>query len=249
MSLVAAYFISAQIESTRERVVEAIAQDVLTLANSSIAYFIQQDEWPDQVGNCANLVGVLAGVNAFPAGVGGYDGPLDVSLSANCSNLNTVGSTLRITVGFPTGQNDDAKLLSGFLPTSLERVVGGVPEVVHYVAAPRRATDRYTFHKDTLTVDTAFYLNKPDCGGGTPAYIVIPQAVCITDADHGLGGFYFRDMNDGGPTQWHLQLRVAKGDNNNNQNDFRPIDDYQLDTNNPTCGGQQITVGAVTYCE
>lgn len=247
MSLIGIYFISAQINTVKERMIESVAQDVLTLANSSVAYFIQTATWPDQVANCADLVDVLVGVDAFPAGAGGYQGPNGATISTDCSNLSTVGSALRITVTFTSGSSDDAELLLGYLPTSLDTTVsGGDPKVTHYVATPRHASDqRYTFHKARLEEDSAFYLDKPDCHGGTtqPAYIVIPQAICISGGNNGLGGYYFRDMGGAGPDQWHLQLRVANGTNNGMPNNFNHLGD------NPQCDFRDIWVGAVTYCE
>ncbi|RLU00525.1 type II secretion system protein [Ketobacter sp.] len=246
LSLVAAYFITAQINQVRERMVESIAQDVLSLANSSMAYFIQTDEWPDQAGNCGNLVAVLAAADAFPAGAGGYTGPNDVTLDADCSNLGSVGSTLRITVEFPAGSGEDADMLMSLLPTAARSTSGsGEPRVTHYVATPRRASGRYTFHKATLEADSAFFLTKPDCpgGGSNPAYIVIPQAVCISGGSNGLGGYYFAEISGGAGNQWRLQLRVANGTNNGLPNNFASLGD------GPTCGGQPIMVGAVTFCD
>lgn len=249
MSLVGIYFLSAQISDAHDRMVRSVAQDVLTLSNSSMAYFVRVGEWPNQSGNCSGLIGVLDSANAFPPANsdGSYTGAVESRITARCSASGSlVGATLRITVQFPAGADDDAELLMGYLPTSTLDTSGTQPEVTHYVAAPRRASsNRYYFHKQTLNSNSAFDLDKPPCtGGDTPAYMVIPQSLCVPTTSVGLGGYYFREVPNPDTTKWTLQLMVANG-NNTGPGNFVVMGGGVR----PQCDSRDVDVGAITYCE
>ena len=251
MSLVGIYFLTSQINDAHDRMVRSVAQDVLTLANSSMAYFVYMGEWPDQSGNCTGLIDALDAANAFPAtnSDGSYTGAVDSRITARCSASGSpVGATLQITVQFPAGADDDADLLMGYLPTSTIDTSGAQPEVTHYVAAPRRATsNRYQFYKETLNSNSAFEIDKPSCGSGdTPAYLVIPLSLCVPGTAVGLGGYYFREITPSDASKWNLQLMVANG-NNTGPGDFFVIGGPVPTV--PLCDGRNVEVGAITYCE
>lgn len=249
MSLVGIYFLSAQISDAHDRMVRSVAQDVLTLANSSMAYFVRVGEWPDQSGNCTGLIRDLDAANAYPDanGDGSYSAAVDSRITARCSASGSlVGATLRITVQFPAGADDDAELLMGYLPTSTLDTSGTQPEVTHYVAAPRRASsNRYNFYKGTLNSNSAFEIDKPSCASGdTPAYMVIPQSLCVPSTTVGLGGYYFREITPSSTSKWNLQLMVANG-NNTGPGNFAVIGGGVR----PQCDSRDVDVGAITYCE
>jgi len=247
ISIVAAYFVHIQIQQVQERVVEALAQDVLTLANASMTYFSQTNEWPDQEnGDCDDLIATLGGLGAFPVAVGGYQGPDGITLATRCEDTGDLGRTLLISVNFPFGADDQAQMLMSYLPTSVNEDVDDDegPVVTHYVATPRRASQRYSFYKIALGERGVFRVDKPRCPGNrnVPSNILLPQSVCVPNLSNGLGGFFYNeeDETDG---YWEYKLLVANGDNNNRVSDF-----YEF-SGTPTCGVDAMFVGAITYCE
>ncbi|HAG95499.1 MAG: hypothetical protein CMK83_06000 [Pseudomonadales bacterium] len=247
ISIVAAYFVHIQIQQVQERVVEALAQDVLTLANASMTYFSQTNEWPDQEnGDCDDLIATLGGLGAFPVAVGGYQGPDGITLATRCEDTGDLGRTLLISVNFPFGADDQAQMLMSYLPTSVNEDVDDDegPVVTHYVATPRRASERYRFYRIALEERGIFRLSKPDCPGrrNDPAHILLPQAICMPASAQGLGGYFFDEIDDD-DDYWELQLLVADGEENNNVSDFMEFSGI------PTCDGNRVYVGAITYCE
>lgn len=241
VSLVAAYFIQYQIEALSQRVAESLAQDMLSISNTSLAYFSQALKWPDQDNDCAGLIGVLRNAGAFPIG---YDAALDVDFATDCADNNVVGRVLNITATFPAGAKEEADLLMSYLPTSSMDYdqQTQIAVVEHYVAQPRNTSQRYQFFKGQLN-NGAISIPKPDCWGNqTQNYFLIPQAVCIAqpNAQYGIGGYYFRQTGEDN-NSWNVVLRVANGDDNNNDNDF-----YNAPNQ---CGNETISVGAITYCE
>ncbi|MAR92508.1 MAG: hypothetical protein CML06_16750 [Pseudomonadales bacterium] len=245
ISAVAGYFIHIQIQQMEERVVQSVAQDVLSLGNGAMAYFSQVGQWPDQDNECRNLVETLAAAGAFPVGEDGYQGPEGVNLNASCDDSDDIGRSLLLVIRFPDYAAEQARMLMSFLPTSSISDIdaGEQPEVIHYVPQPRRASYRYQFHKLTLAEAGSALLPKPDCPGrrNDPAYIVLPQAVCGPVSKDGLAGFYFAETDMG--DTWRLQLRVAIGNATNAPHDFSTLPD------NPDCEGEPITMGALTYCD
>ncbi|MCP5017066.1 MAG: type II secretion system protein [Ketobacter sp.] len=245
ISTMAVYFIQAQIQQVQDRVIEALAQDVLTLANASMSYYSQISRWPAQeVDDCASLVQDLAAMGAFPVGLNGYEGMDGVALQTTCADVDDIGRTLRISVVFPVGDQDSAAMLRSYLPTSAMPIVAAdqPPVVVHYVATPRKASQRYNFERVVVGAGGLFTLPKPDCPGNRndPAHILLPQSICIHNAEHGLGGFLFNDESNNRDDFWTLRLMVADGDDNERINDFAGVS---------SCGGNPIEVGAITYCE
>lgn len=259
LTLIGVYFVSSQINTVREKVNESVAQDVLALSNAAMVYFSQTDEWPDQANSCAGLVNRLANSNAFApvsnaSGTNVYDGPNGVTLATSCSSSNNIGSTLRITITYPQGNGEDADMLRSYLPTSVRLAGNNPPQVRQYVAAPRRAADRYKFHKEFLGTASQVRIPKLPCSGNgngngngnngpQSAYIVIPQAVCMLGAVHGLGGYYFKDITPNNSSDWVLQLQVAEGGSTGTIGGFHDLGDA------PRCNGERISIGAITYCE
>ena len=247
VSIVAAYFVHMQIQQVQERVVESLAQDVMTLANASMVYFSQTNEWPDQEnGDCDDLIETLNGLGAFPVGADGYQGLDGVTLDTSCEDLGDIGRTLVISVNFPIGAQDQAQMLMSYLPTSVNEDVDADegPVVTHYVATPRKASERYRFHRIALEDRGVFRLTKPDCPGrrNDPAHILLPQAICMPSSDGGLGGYYFDELDDE-DDYWEMQLLVAEGEDNQQVHHFFEFPGI------PSCDGNRVYVGAITYCE
>lgn len=245
ISLVALYFIQYQVEAMSQRIAESLAQDILSIANTSLAFYGQALEWPDEDNDCVDLLQTLEGAGAFPAN---HTPAMDVTLTFGCVDNNTVGRVLSISATYPAGEVDEANLLLSYLPTSDITVDEDtdIASVVHYIAQPRKASQRYQFHRVPLS-GGSFRIPKPDCWGDqNQEYMLIPQAVCINNAEHGIGGYYFDRTSNNNDPNWSFRFRVADGDNNNsdgggNNGDYSNVPD--------TCGGEDVWIGAITYCD
>lgn len=237
ISMVAVYFVQYQLDSVNQRMAEAVAQDMLSIANTATSYYSEAMEWPDEAGDCVGLLTTLGNNDAFPDN---HTPPLDVSYQFACPDNGQYGRILTIAATFPAGGNDNADLLLSYLPTSSKEVDNGIATVTHFVSQPRKATRRYGFQKPTITSSNGtFILSKPTCWGDqTQSYMLIPQAVCVTGARHGIGGFYFTETSSNADS-WSMQLMVAPGAEGG-LGSFRSY--------NNDCGSN-ITVGAIVYCE
>lgn len=244
LSLVAVYLIQFRIDQTKQVMMERIANQVLTLSNIASSYYSVNSRWPAtrNSGNdaCDDTLSFMQNAEFLPADLALI---ADVSLSFTCSDGADVdiGSTLRITIDLGIEDADGVNLLLGYLPGTAKI---DDSQVVHYVSPPRKLTSAYKFYKESVDSSGAFNLQKPVCSGkGKADYIVIPQVVCLTNSQSGLGGFYVDEVSGSSPssTTWRLRLRVARGDNNNNTGDFTDMSD--------SCDGTPVTVGAITFCD
>lgn len=243
ISVVVMYFATSQIQDVKQRIVESFAQDILALANSSMSYFSGSNQWPDQAHDCNGLLDALVDVGAFPDD---YSGPDGITISTDCSDQNQIGRVLIISVQFPVADMEQADMLVSFLPTASRSITDdGRHKVVYYVAAPRKALQRYYFYKKTLGSGGRFSVPRPECGGhdAVARYLFIPQSLCLTDAPNGLGGYYFADLSNSQSDLWEFQLRLAAGVNNNSLGDFIELG------SDLTCAGEDMKVGVITYCE
>lgn len=239
-------FIHFQIERVQRDTVEALSQDILSIANAATSYYINTNNpgWPGEAGDCVNLLGDLVTGNAFPDN---YETMAGVSLGYNCEDGADIGRVLKITATFPAGSDELADMLLSYLPTSsrLNDTADGKAVVVHYVAQPRRAAQRYEFQRVSLTSPSvgvnSFTFTLPDCAGsGTAEFALFPQAVCNTGSQYGLAGFHFAMQPAGGEDTRTGSLMVSSGpDSSSITFDYAPID----------CSGTPVEIGVITWCD
>lgn len=244
MALVAGYFVSSRIEQLKLQLAENIAQEATSLGNLATAYFTAEGragEWPDFGGtsDCDDAIDELIAENYLPVG---YQPIASASLATSCPD--GAAGPFRITITFPAVDEDLADLVKTAMPNAHGPTGSGADwEVVQSVYPPRRLGRQYVFMK--LLVDSHGEINvpRPPCGSRTPQYIAIPQAVCVED-NHGLQGYYFRDVSGGGSTgPWRLRLMVGTltGGGGPGTVHYGPQTD--------TCDGTVVEVGVITYCE
>ena len=242
IAAVAVIFVQNQLENLSRRTAESLAQDMLSIANTSLTHFSNNGEWPDQDNDCSGLLTSLINAKAYPPNSSPV---MEAKLVFECSIDDDYGRVLQVKAEYPRKSDQDhADVLLSYLPTSVRLDdYEGIPTVVHYVSQPRKASNRFHFHKLVPNSEGKYVVEKPECLNISQArYMLLPQAVCVGPSEDGLGGFYFRAEGTGdSDPNWSFTLMVARGQANDNSSDYSQA--------SSTCGGQTVEVGAITYCD
>lgn len=249
MGLVIGYFVHARIEHMKVQLGENIAQEVLSLSNLALSYYVAEataGQWPDSASSpaCADALGVLEAGGYLPAG---YQPVTSATIATRCAD-GSEGS-FDITLQFAGVDSDLVQVVRTLLPRASVTPVGSDIQLEHRVFPPRRLGKIYHFSSGEL-IGGRIAVSKPSCGSSTTAtYMAVPQRICVNH-NEGLQGYYFSvHAEDSG--SWTIELCVGTLATGGGAGcgGGGPSGSIRYIRHDHQCDGENPQVAVVTYCD
>lgn len=250
MGLVIGYFVHARIEHMKVQLGENIAQEVLSLSNLALSYYVAEataGRWPDSASTpaCGGALGALESEGYLPAD---YVPVASATVSTRCADGDT--GSFDITLQFDGVDSDLVQVVRTMLPGATTSNSGSDIQLMHRVFPPRRAGKQYYFSKAEYIGSGQFSVEKPPCGSVDEHYIAIPQRICV-EHERGLQGYYF--ANSETESHWTITLCVGTlnggGGGGGACGGGGPPGTVTYARHGPECDGAVPEVAVVTYCE
>lgn len=249
MGLVIGYFVHVRIEQMKVQLGENIAQEVLSLSNLALSYYLAQStsgQWPGGVSTpaCDGALGVLRSAGYLPAS---YQPIPSATVSTSCTSGNE--GSFDITLQFAVADSDLVQIVRSSLPRATVTPAGANILLVQSIFPPRRAGRNYTFSTPTIT-NGILNVQKPPCGTTSNSrYMGIPQRICVNHSQ-GLQGYYFNTISENSDT-WTLELCVGSLDTGGGVGcgGGGPAGTVRFFRHVHQCDNADPEVAVVTYCE